>query len=399
MQVKPDTDPNLPSGNSRDKVSGLPVFISRINTKHAKLMKPKLPTHTTSPKQAVVENTLRKQIVSGRLQPGDKLPTWDELEHKFSVSRTTVMRAIENLRSDGFVIGTRKRGTFVTDYPPHLFQIGLLFMGHPDSTTEWSTFYDRLLRASTIIEESSGVRFKRYYRLVATHPDRHELARLNDDLANHRLAGLVSTYHPSGTFMKESVIAHDLPRIAISYNDSNPGFSSIYPDIEGFRAEAIKQLAQRGRKRVAIITSTGYPPGDPVIRQYQREIEAAGMQSSPELIFSVSFNHLPWARIVTRLFMELPADKRPDAMMILDDNLTPAVLDGLRESKCKMPDDVLVVTLVNYPNDDPKIQGVIRIGVDMTGLLREIVQKIGLIRSKAPVPSLSFYPYQQPEFD
>jgi DNA-binding transcriptional MocR family regulator len=362
-------------------------------------MKPKPSIHTTSPKQAVVENTLRKQIVSGKLQPGDKLPTWDELEHKFSVSRTTVMRAIENLRSDGFVIGTRKRGTFVTDYPPHLFQIGLLFMGHPDSTTEWSTFYDRLLRASTIIEESSGIRFKRYYRLVPTHPDRHELARINDDLTNHRLAGLVATYNPSSDLIKENLIPHDLPRIAINYHVGVSGFSCIYPDIEGFRAEAIRQLAQRGRKRVAIITSTGYPPNDPVIRQYQSEIEAAGMQTTPELIFSVSFNHLPWARIVTRLFMQLPADKRPDAMIILDDNLTPAVLDGLREVQCKMPDDMLVVTLVNYPNDDPKIHGVIRIGVDMTGLLREIVHRIGLLKAKSPVPALSFYPYQAPEFD
>jgi hypothetical protein len=362
-------------------------------------MKPKLPTHTTSPKQAVVENTLRKQIVSGRLAPGDKLPTWDELEQKFSVSRTTVMRAIENLRSDGFVIGTRKRGTFVTDYPPHLFQIGMLFMGHPDSTTEWSTFYDRLLRASSVIEETSGVRFKRYYRLIPTHPDRHELARLNDDLSNHRLAGLVSTYHPSVNLLKEDLVQHELPRIAVSYHQGLPGFSATYPDIEGFRAEAIKQLAQRGRKRVAIITSTGYPPDDPVIRNYQSEIEAAGMQTSPELIFSISFNHLPWARIVTRLFMQLPAEKRPDAMIILDDNLTPAVLSGLRECQCRMPDDVLVVTLVNYPNDDPKIHGVIRIGVDMTGMLREIVHKIGLIRAKSPVPALSFYPYQPPEFD
>lgn len=362
-------------------------------------MKPKPQPESTTPKQSVVENTLRRQIVSGKLKPGDKLPTWDELEKKFSVSRTTVMRAIENLRNDGFVIGTRKRGTFVTDYPPHLFQIGLIFYGHPDSATDWSTFYDRVLRASNVIEETSGFRFKRYYRMVSAHPDRHELDRLNDDISSHRLAGLVVSNHPNVAFFKEQVAPNDLPKVAISYNPVGPQFSNIYPDIEGFRREAIRILAAKSRKRVAIVTTTGYPPDDPVIKQYIQEVQAAGMETSPELVFSISFNHMPWSRMLIRLMMQLPRDRRPDSIIILDDNLTPAVIKGLQESRCRMPDDVMVVTLINYPNDDPKIKGIVKIGVDMTGLLHEALNRIGLIRARAPVPLMSYYPYLKPEID
>lgn len=56
---------------------------------------------------------LRNQIVEGRFQPGQKIPTLEELGHEFAVARVTVRQAIELLEREGIVQRQQGRGTFV----------------------------------------------------------------------------------------------------------------------------------------------------------------------------------------------------------------------------------------------------------------------------------------------
>jgi GntR family transcriptional regulator len=60
-----------------------------------------------------VEELLASEIALGHLQPGDRLPSEDELLRRFDVSRITVRRAIQNLIQRGMVEIRRGRGTFV----------------------------------------------------------------------------------------------------------------------------------------------------------------------------------------------------------------------------------------------------------------------------------------------
>src|SRR3984957_3838282 len=60
-----------------------------------------------------VEEVLASEIARGDLQPGDRLPSEDELLSRFDVSRITVRRAIQNLIQRGMVEIRRGRGTFV----------------------------------------------------------------------------------------------------------------------------------------------------------------------------------------------------------------------------------------------------------------------------------------------
>ena len=60
-----------------------------------------------------VYREIAKEIESGQLQPGDRLPSERWLCDELGVSRATVRRAIEELVGDGLVEG-RGRGSFVT---------------------------------------------------------------------------------------------------------------------------------------------------------------------------------------------------------------------------------------------------------------------------------------------
>jgi len=65
------------------------------------------------PLYSKVEEVLASEIARGDLQPGDRLPSEEELLSRFDVSRITVRRAIQNLIRRGMVEIRRGRGTFV----------------------------------------------------------------------------------------------------------------------------------------------------------------------------------------------------------------------------------------------------------------------------------------------
>jgi GntR family transcriptional regulator len=62
-----------------------------------------------------VYNSIRKQIEDGEYPIGSLLPPEPELEKIFSVSRTTIRKAVEILSRDGFLLTKQGRGTEVLD--------------------------------------------------------------------------------------------------------------------------------------------------------------------------------------------------------------------------------------------------------------------------------------------
>lgn len=64
-------------------------------------------------KYQIVERAIRNAISDGTLKPGDRLMTEEELCAHFGFSRTTVGKALDNLRADGYIERTAGRGTFV----------------------------------------------------------------------------------------------------------------------------------------------------------------------------------------------------------------------------------------------------------------------------------------------
>ncbi len=58
---------------------------------------------------------LRSEIRARKLQPGERLPTEQELVARFQVSRTVVREAIASLRAEGLIITRQGAGAFVAE--------------------------------------------------------------------------------------------------------------------------------------------------------------------------------------------------------------------------------------------------------------------------------------------
>lgn len=62
-----------------------------------------------------IKELLKAKIESGEFQPHERLPSENELEQLFRVSRMTARRALSELENEGYVYREQGRGTFVAE--------------------------------------------------------------------------------------------------------------------------------------------------------------------------------------------------------------------------------------------------------------------------------------------
>lgn len=72
-----------------------------------------LDRHLKVPKYLQLAETLRAQLDSGELSPGDRLPSFTQLRRQHAATQSTIEKALELLERDGLITRSQYRGTFV----------------------------------------------------------------------------------------------------------------------------------------------------------------------------------------------------------------------------------------------------------------------------------------------
>jgi GntR family phosphonate transport system transcriptional regulator len=76
------------------------------------------------PVWTTIRDSLAEDIRTGRLAPGDRLPTEPQLAARFAVGRHSIRRAVEALAKEGKLRVQQGRGTFVGTEPRLTYAIG-----------------------------------------------------------------------------------------------------------------------------------------------------------------------------------------------------------------------------------------------------------------------------------
>ncbi len=71
--------------------------------------------NTSQPIYIQVADAIRREIVTGKLQPGDKLPSVRDLAILYTINPNTVSRVYKELEMDEVCFTRRGMGTFVTE--------------------------------------------------------------------------------------------------------------------------------------------------------------------------------------------------------------------------------------------------------------------------------------------
>lgn len=70
-------------------------------------------TENGKPKYFTLMEELKEKIISGRIQPGEKLPSENQFTVQYSLSRHTVRKALSLLEQEGYIEACQENGNFL----------------------------------------------------------------------------------------------------------------------------------------------------------------------------------------------------------------------------------------------------------------------------------------------
>ena len=327
--------------------------------------------------QVVTE--LRRDIVRGRLSPGQRIPPQIELARRFGVSGVTIQHAIGRLVRDGFLYTRPRRGTFVTQNPPHLHHYGITFHGHPSDQASWVQFWVALSHEAVRMQQTTRSDLSLFYGINGRPGagDYDEVVRL---VQGHQLAGLIFTSNPWLLANTPLITEPDIPRVGITPKGEFPGVTAV--NVVRFAERSLQEMHARGRRRVGIILTDQQSDAD----RWIALARSMGVEMRPEWVQTVPLFRPAPARNVAQLLMSPHYSQRPDGLIIADDNLVPAATAGLAAAGLNVPDDADVIVHTNFPWPTPSAVPVLRVGFDVRAILDACVGVIDAKRAGEDVP-------------
>jgi len=194
------------------------------------------------PRQSEIVGEIRRRIVSGELAPGTQLPSLNVMSEQFEASPVTVGRALKYLRQKGFVYSEERRGTFVSDNPSCLCNIGLAVKQEAEFTSHNSPpdgLRRRFVFFNEIICPAEDVR--RHHRNLISAAEAETLSGVIFARTHRSLIDTVLKANPR----LPSVMFHE----AVVAGSTNVRFHC------NFIEKALDAVAASGRRRVAYITT------------------------------------------------------------------------------------------------------------------------------------------------
>lgn len=344
----------------------------------------------SSPKQDALSSKLRHRIASGFWRPGERIPNREDLVGHFGVSLTTVNATLLELKEEGFVVARGRSGTFVTDNPPHLTRFGVAFPFSPGFPGNlWSWFHQAVHLEAQGARLQNERRFVFFFNLADSDRANPAQIELHDDVQNHRLAGLIMVGQAYGLEGSTRAMDPVLPKVCIG-ESGDPSIPSIVPDYDAWLRRAVETLAQRDRRRIALVCHQSH--ATPVVEtsyidRFMRIATDAGVTSEPVFCHPGNLAAPQAVSQAVRLMLSLPPERRPDGLIIGDDNLINHAVHGLVQSGISVGDggDLDVVAHANFPYTVSAPVPLIYQGYDVRWMLARAVE---LLHEQRVMPAL-----------
>lgn len=323
----------------------------------------------------LIVQALRSQIVEGELPPGGQLPTREEFERRFGAGATTVQKALEQLRRDGFVEVNGRQGTYVVQNPPHLTRYAIVFP-HLQDSPHWRRFWTALSNEVIQLEASQSrpadVLLPIYYGVNGNQysPDTDRLIR---EVQSQQVAGLIFTTSPHLVENTPLLEETGVPRVAIMTWGRMTGISAVCHDHWSFGDKAIGYFAARRRRRVAVVSP---PLQGSLYERWAPHLRDHGLTTRSYWMQMVHLDCAEAAENCVHLLVHGPQDERPDALVVADDNLVVHAMRGLQAAGLRVPEDIEVVAHANFPCQVQTAVPVRQLGYDARRIMAACIDSI-----------------------
>ncbi len=309
-------------------------------------------------------------IVSGKIRPGDRLPSVRRLADHLGINMHTVRNAYAMLESDGLVETRQGWGTkALAPDPLRITQAQASIRSHTIGVIVPSLFnpvYHDFLQG---IQEGADSEQSLIF-VCNTQDEPSEALRYINQLLSKQVDGIIVASQDIEQFSPEQFASPSpesigAPFVSVDWPDSTA--YSVLIDLEAAGYQATTHLIQHGHKRIGLITF-GFETADFRLEDkgYRRALGEAGIEVDPGLIKKAQGFDVASGRQAAAQLLNLP--RPPSAIFAITDLMAMGAMQVIKAAGKIVPADIAVVGFNDIPIAallDPPLTSVSMSGYDM----------------------------------
>lgn len=283
---------------------------------------------------------LKEQILSGEIQSGEKIPSENELASQYHVSRQTVRKALAILENSGYIYAEHGRGTFCSDLVRHTRTSKNIAV----VTTYLSDYiFPRLIQGIDEVLTNHG------YSIILknTRNSRKQEARCLEELLQKDIDGMIIEPSKSQIYCRHMSLYKKLEEYQIPYVFIQGCFEQmsdkpqiLMDDCKGGYL-ITKYLLSLGHRNIAGVFKADDTQGINRYKGYIKALCEEGVLCDPEKViwfYTEDRTIHPYDGICRMVEKNIPID----AVVCYNDQIAVEVIQALRSSGKRVPEDVSV---------------------------------------------------------
>jgi GntR family transcriptional regulator, arabinose operon transcriptional repressor len=301
-------------------------------------------------KYSMVKEQITQWITSGKVNPGDKIYSENELVKMFGVSRHTIRQAVGDLVHEGWLYREQGAGTFCSQPPiqasPQIQQAQSTANGKNIGviTTYISDYiFPSIIRGIESVLTAEGYTLT----LACTNNDVDLEKQCLQTMLSRNIDGLIveptrsSNYNPNIHYYLE-LEQNNIPYLMINqyYSQLQPPRIVMNDELGGFIAT--KHLINLGHEKIIGLFKTDDAQGVNRMQGFIRAFREHGLSFFPEMVISYTTEEMDKG-VLENVKEFFRVDDSPTAIVCYNDQLALQVLNILRDLGKNVPDDVSIV--------------------------------------------------------
>lgn len=282
---------------------------------------------------------LKEDMASGKIKPGDKLPSENELSARENISRHTVRKAFSILEQEGYVEAIHGKGTFCVQRMRHT--------GNSKNIAVVTTYisdyiFPRLIQGMDKVLTAQG------YSIILknTNNSRVKEAAVLEELLTKDIDGMIIEPSKSQMFCKHTHLYQEMERYQIPYVFIQGIFDQMeeHPHIlmDDCRGGYLvtQHLISLGHKKIAGVFKADDTQGKQRHKGYVLALQEAGIAYDPDLV--IWFHTEDRKKKPAMMIQKMVSKQQLDGVVCYNDQIAVEVIKTLERLNLKVPEDISV---------------------------------------------------------